>query len=262
MASAAAAVAFFGADELSVELAASFLRSGARVRCFVPEADRSASAALAELSGLLRCASPAEAARDSALVIVLTDADGVDELFFGVEGIAKGLCTGAAVLIRSTLLPSQLEKLDQKLADEKKDALLLDGYIFSGLSDELKQQIVVVASGRRDVAERARQFFNGLDKTIYFAEGEFCTSSKIRLVNDLLESIHFIASVEAMYLGVRAGIHPSIIYDIISNAAGSSRIFVELVPKLLSEDPLLIDFLNSSKKNAVSSCSFSYEICR
>ena len=28
-------------------------------------------------------------------------------------------------------------------ADEKKDVLLLDGYIFSGLSDELKQQIVV-----------------------------------------------------------------------------------------------------------------------
>jgi len=76
-------------------------------------------------------------------VIVLTDADGVDELFFGVEGIAKGLCTGAAVLIRSTLLPSQLEKLEQKLAGEKKDVLLLDGYIFSGLSDELKQQIVV-----------------------------------------------------------------------------------------------------------------------
>lgn len=28
-------------------------------------------------------------------------------------------------------------------ADEKKDVFLLDGYIFSGLSDELKQQIVV-----------------------------------------------------------------------------------------------------------------------
>ena len=33
----ASAVAFVGADELGVELAASFLRSGARVRCFVPE---------------------------------------------------------------------------------------------------------------------------------------------------------------------------------------------------------------------------------
>lgn len=28
-------------------------------------------------------------------------------------------------------------------ADEKKDVLLLDGYIFNGLSDELKQQLVV-----------------------------------------------------------------------------------------------------------------------
>jgi len=37
MSSTAAPVAFIGADELSVELAASFLRSGARVRSFVPE---------------------------------------------------------------------------------------------------------------------------------------------------------------------------------------------------------------------------------
>ena len=37
MSSTAAPVAFIGADELSVELATSFLRSGARVRSFVPE---------------------------------------------------------------------------------------------------------------------------------------------------------------------------------------------------------------------------------
>jgi hypothetical protein len=37
MSSTAGSVAFIGADELSVELAASFLRSGARVRSFVPE---------------------------------------------------------------------------------------------------------------------------------------------------------------------------------------------------------------------------------
>ncbi|KAL6631355.1 hypothetical protein ACP70R_028205 [Stipagrostis hirtigluma subsp. patula] len=246
--SSAAAVAFVGADELSLELAASFLRSGAGVRCFVPEADPSA-AALEELGGA-RCASPAEAAQDTALVVVLSDADGVDELFFGAEGIVNGLCTGAVVLMRSTLLPAQLEKLEQKLADEKKDVFLLDGYIFSGLSDELRQKIVVVASGKQEITERARKFFHDLDRTIYFAEGEFGISSKIRLVNDLLESIHFVASIEAMYLGVRAGIHPSIIYDIISNAAGSSRVFVEVVPKLLSEDPLLIKFLKSSKNSA------------
>ncbi|KAI4975758.1 uncharacterized protein LOC123409678 [Hordeum vulgare subsp. vulgare] len=249
--SPAKVVAFVGADGLSVALAASFARSGAIVRFYIgPKADGSAATALAEQGGGVRCASPAETTRDAVLVVVLSDADEVDELFFGAQGIAKGLCKEAIVLIRSTLVPSHLEKLGQKLKDEKKDISLLDSYIFSGLSDELKENIFVVASGRKDVAERAGKFFSGLDKTIYFVEGEFGCSSKIRLVNDLLESIHFVASTEAMFLGVRAGIHPSIIYDIISNAAGSSRIFVEVVPKLLSEDPLLIDFLKSLKKHA------------
>ncbi|KQK18686.1 hypothetical protein BRADI_1g44060v3 [Brachypodium distachyon] len=250
--SLSAVVAFVGADDLSLALAASFLRSGAIVRFYIdPEADESAARTLAEQGGGVTCASPAEAARDATLVIVLSDADGVDELFFGSEGIVKGLCTEAVVLIRSMLVPSHLEKLELKLSDEKKDIFLLDGYIFIGLSDELKQKIVVVASGRENVAKRAEQIFSDLDNMIYFAEGEFGCSSKIKLVNDLLESIHFVASTEAMFLGVRAGIHPSIIYDIISNAAGSSRIFVEAVPKLLSGDPLLIGSLKSLlKKNA------------
>lgn len=46
--------------------------------------------------------------------------------------------------------------------------------------------------------------------------------SKVKLVTELLEGIHFVASVEAISLGAQAGIHPWILYDIISNAAGNS----------------------------------------
>lgn len=42
------------------------------------------------------------------------------------------------------------------------------------------------------------------------------------MVIELLKGIHFVASLEAISLGVKAGIHPWIIYDIISNAAGNS----------------------------------------
>ncbi|CAL5401934.1 unnamed protein product [Camellia sinensis] len=45
---------------------------------------------------------------------------------------------------------------------------------------------------------------------------------KIKTVIELLEGIHFVSSVEAISLGAQAGIHPWIIYDIISNAAGNS----------------------------------------
>ncbi|CAL5402519.1 unnamed protein product [Camellia sinensis] len=48
------------------------------------------------------------------------------------------------------------------------------------------------------------------------------TKVKIKTVIELLEGIHFVSSVEAISLGAQAGIHPWIIYDIISNAAGNS----------------------------------------
>ena len=42
------------------------------------------------------------------------------------------------------------------------------------------------------------------------------------MVNQLLAGVHLAAAAEAMVLGARAGINTRILYDIISNAAGSS----------------------------------------
>ncbi|KAL4626223.1 hypothetical protein ACB092_03G067800 [Castanea dentata] len=53
------------------------------------------------------------------------------------------------------------------------------------------------------------------------------------MVNELLEGIHLVASLEAISLGVKVGIHPWIIYNIISNAAGNSWVFKNHVPNLL-----------------------------
>lgn len=53
--------------------------------------------------------------------------------------------------------------------------------------------------------------------------GFFCLlCSKVKMVTELLEAIHLVASIEAICLGVQAKIHPWILYDIISNAAGNS----------------------------------------
>lgn len=55
-----------------------------------------------------------------------------------------------------------------------------------------------------------------------FDDDDDFACSKSKMVIELLEGIHFVASLEAMSLGTQAGIHPWIIYDIISNAAGNS----------------------------------------
>ncbi|KAL4573314.1 hypothetical protein LXL04_020114 [Taraxacum kok-saghyz] len=74
-------------------------------------------------------------------------------------------------------------------------------------------------------------------------------SRKSKMVIELLKGIHFISSVEAISLGVQAGIHPWILYDIISNAAGNSwyiQVFKNYIPYLLQGKQIKDNFLNTS----------------
>ncbi|CAL5418038.1 unnamed protein product [Camellia sinensis] len=79
------------------------------------------------------------------------------------------------------------------------------------------------------------------------------TKVKIKMVIELLEGIHFVSSVEAISLGAQAGIHPWIIYDIISNAAGNSWI-------LWLDESIMPDGFLSNLKGIVldmaKSCTF------
>ncbi|KAF9587055.1 hypothetical protein IFM89_039741 [Coptis chinensis] len=71
---------------------------------------------------------------------------------------------------------------------------------------------------------------------LYILEGGVGAGSKVKMVNELLEGTHLVASMEAIMLAVQAGIDPWIIHDILSNCAGSSWVFKNHVPKLLKGD--------------------------
>ncbi|KAK9106027.1 hypothetical protein Scep_022871 [Stephania cephalantha] len=75
-----------------------------------------------------------------------------------------------------------------------------------------------------------------MSEKLYIFEDEVGAGRKVKMVNELLEGIHLVASMEAILLGTQSGIHPWILYDIISNAAGSSWVFQNHVPKILSGD--------------------------
>ncbi|MCO5612204.1 hypothetical protein L7F22_066466 [Adiantum nelumboides] len=65
-------------------------------------------------------------------------------------------------------------------------------------------------------------------------KGELGAASKVQMVEKLLLGIHIAAAAEAMALGASAGLNTWDLYEIIINAAGSSRAFETRVPQMLS----------------------------
>ncbi|PNY02180.1 ketose-bisphosphate aldolase class-II family protein, partial [Trifolium pratense] len=184
--------------------------------------------------GGVRCASPLEAGKGAeALVVLIAHTDQINDLIFGDEGALKGLKPDTGLILRSTILPSVLHKLERDLEETQKIAYVVDAYGSYGRSDALNGKVIIVSSGRSDAIARVRPLLSAMCEKLFTFEGEIGGGSKVKMVSVMLEGIHFIASVEALSLGAKAGIHPWIIYDIISNAAGNSWVFKNNVPLLL-----------------------------
>jgi 3-hydroxyisobutyrate dehydrogenase len=57
---------------------------------------------------------------------------------------------------------------------------------------------------------------------------------KLKLVKQLMTGVNLVAAAEAMSLGARVGLDTEKLYEIISTAAGTSAMFVDRTPQLLS----------------------------
>ena len=63
--------------------------------------------------------------------------------------------------------------------------------------------------------------------------GAFGNGSKMKYVANLLVAINNVASAEAMVLGMKAGLPPQLIFDLIKAGAGNSRVFELRAPMMV-----------------------------
>ena len=63
--------------------------------------------------------------------------------------------------------------------------------------------------------------------------GAFGNGSRMKYVANLLVAINNVASAEAMVLGMKAGLDPQTIFEMVSNGAGNSRVFELRAPMMV-----------------------------
>lgn len=93
-----------------------------------------------------------------------------------------------------------------------------------------------MASGAPQAFERCTAIFDAIAAKLYRVGDEVGGGASVKMINPLLAGVHIAAAAEAMALGIRAGPDPELLYDIISNSAGTSRMFQNRVPHILAGD--------------------------
>jgi 3-hydroxyisobutyrate dehydrogenase-like beta-hydroxyacid dehydrogenase len=177
----------------------------------------------------------ARSAKDvaAACPIVITSLPTPEALITTAKEIASAGLPPRIVAECSTFTIEDKAKAERTLS--KAGHTMLDCPV-SGTGSQAKTgDLVIYASGDSKAIGRIKPALEGFSRKTYDT-GEFGNGSRMKFVANLLVAINNVASAEAMVMGMKAGLDPKVIFEMISNGAGNSRVFELRAPMMVNND--------------------------
>jgi 3-hydroxyisobutyrate dehydrogenase len=94
----------------------------------------------------------------------------------------------------------------------------------------------MMTAGHPDAYSKAGGALNAMAAKVYRLGNEAGNGSKVKIINQLLAGVHIAAAAEAMALGLRQGVDPADLYEVITHSAGNSWMFENRMPHVLNGD--------------------------
>jgi 3-hydroxyisobutyrate dehydrogenase-like beta-hydroxyacid dehydrogenase len=188
-------------------------------------------ASLQRLRGRPLASPAAVAAQATRIVTSLPSVAAFEFALFGRDGLARAARRGTIVIETSTLPVEVKERARRRLA--ALGVTLLDCPVSGTGAQAAAKDIVVYVSGERRACTHCRTILAGLSRSHYYC-GEFGTGSKLKIIANLLVTIHNLSTAEAFVLAERAGVDAKLMYRVIGDGAGSSRMFELRGPMMLA----------------------------
>ena len=181
----------------------------------------------AQRAGVELANSAAEVA--AAAPIILTSLPKPQALMDTARKIVAAKLKGKIIAEMSTFTISDKEKAERVL--RKAGHTVIDCPVSGTGSQAKNRDLVFYASGDAKAIARLRPVLMGFGRHT-FDVGEFGNGSRMKYVANLLVAINNVASAEAMVLGMKAGLDPQMIVDLITAGAGNSRVFELRAPMM------------------------------
>lgn len=225
-------IGLIGLGAMGAGIAATLRRNGYALR--VCDARPGVAQAFAAEGGTA-CDSPAEVAQGCDTVVsVVVNAQQTEQILFGPAGLAPVLPRGGLFVMCSTVDPNWSAALSVRLANM--GLLYLDAPISGGAAKAAAGQMTMMTAGSAAAYAKAGGLLEAMAGKVYRLGEQPGAGSKVKIVNQLLAGVHIAAAAEAMALGLREGLDPQALYEVITHSAGNSWMFENRMAHVLAGD--------------------------
>jgi L-threonate 2-dehydrogenase len=178
--------------------------------------------------------SGADVARECDVIITsLPSIKACEAAFFGEDGIVAGAKKGSVVIEASTMPIEVKEDIRARCA--KHGVIVLDCPISGTGAQAAAKDISVYASGDAAAVKRCAAVFKGFARSMHYC-GDFGNGSRLKFIANLMVTIHNVSAAEAMVMGLKSGLDLNLVYKVIKDGAGTSRMFEVRGPMMIKGD--------------------------
>jgi len=176
---------------------------------------KSKTASLEKNGATIADDTPKNVAESSELVITcVKDADAVGQILFGQDGIVAGKHEGLTVAEMSTINPSNAIQNSKRLSAEEISSLEIP--VMGGPNAAIHGQLVLMASGDKDVFEAYKEVFDVIANKTFFL-GKSGSAHSIKLAMNLQISLLALALSEGITLTKKAGFDPEKFLEVLNS---------------------------------------------
>lgn len=226
---------FVGVGRMGGPMASRLLDAGYRL-CIYDVSDEATAPLVAR--GAELAASPAEVASAAETVFIsLPTPDVVREVTLGSNG---GLINGSkirTVIDLSTTGPGVATEVAGKLAERK--ITLVDSPVSGGVTGAKAGTLAVMVSCPKPTYQKLEPVLKVFGKLFHAGEKPGLAQTA-KLANNLLAATAMVATSEAMAMGVKAGLDPKVLIDIINASSGRNSASQDKFPRAIL--PRTFDF--------------------
>lgn len=174
-----------------------------------------------------------EVAQAADVVITILPADAeLKEVVFGKEGVLNGFSEGKVLIEMTSGTALAMRAVDEAI--RAKGGSVLDAPVSGGTSAAEQGTLTIMVGGDEVLLERCRPLFQTMGTRIVHV-GKVGQGKIVKIVNQMMAAIHLLTIGEAFALGINSGADPAILYEVIKNSSGYSKMMDLRLPGFLLE---------------------------
>lgn len=222
-------VGFIGVGKMGSGMACNLLKNGYTLVVFDVSEE-----AVNMIKQAEKARSPKEVAEKSDVIISsLPGSREVEEVYLGENGVLKGAKKGATIIDVSTIDPQTTKKIAKEAS--KMGVKMLDAPVSGSPKMAAEAMLTIMVGGEKETFRECEELLKTLGKTVNYV-GDTGSGNTVKLVNNLMSTGNMLVAAEAFIVGVKAGVDPDVLFNVLSTGRGRSVQFMERFPNILKGD--------------------------